>query len=289
MNRYRYRYIAPASLNEALEALQQPGSTALAGGTDLTISLRNGDAKPDTVVDIKKIEELKRIELNEDHIFVGALITMAEIRRNKAIAEQLRCLYESAASFACYEIRIRATIGGNLANAAPCAQTAPNLLVMEASAVTASQKGTREFPIKKLITGVYRTNLEPGELITGIKIPKPHPTAKTGSFRIARMKGMDLPSVSGAMLVQYPEDDEKREVRFALGSVAATPIRLSDVEEKLSRKPLTRELLEQAKEIVREQLNPRKTSLRASPEYKKHITGVHLESLLKRLTGIKFD
>jgi carbon-monoxide dehydrogenase medium subunit len=277
-----FRYHRAADLEEAYNLLREPDCRILAGGTDLIVELRSG-RRAHTIVDIKACRDISGIERREDEIWIGALTTVNEILDSRLLAEHYPMFVDAAADFACHEIRNRATIGGNLANAAPCAQLAPPVLVAEAILEIGSAGGFRQIVASEFFKGVGQTDLQPGEILLGLRLPLPDEPQVCAAARLSRTRGMDLPSANIAVLVRHPHDDARREVRIAVGSVAPTPLRLPRAEEILSGQPITAARVAEARRAISEAIHPRASSLRAAPYTKRVILGELLESLLERL------
>lgn len=281
-----FAYHAPTTVRAAAELLQQTaGSALLAGGTDLLVSLRGGKVKPAAVIDLKKIRGLDGIKKTERGLEIGALMTMHALARAPELAGAYRMLADAAAMMGCYEIRHRATLGGNVVNASPGAESLCPLTVLEAQVVVNGPNWDRMVPLAAFVKGVNRVELKPGELLTKLVLPD-HPAGTVGVYqRRQRVKGMDLASVNCAILVINPATPATRQVRVALGTVAPTPYRSAKAEALLSGKPLTTEIIRAAAEIIRSEVSPRATSLRATPEYKKLMIAVFLERGLRQLLG----
>jgi CO/xanthine dehydrogenase FAD-binding subunit len=281
--KHGFTYQAVHSLDEALKCLGGSGCLPYAGGTDVLVGVRDGSLQPEKLIDIKPIPELRVIRWEDHHVRVGACVTINELGRSEVLAEHFTALAHAARKFGCFEIRHRATIGGNIANAAPCAQTAPPLAVLEAVVELRTNQGIRLVPFTEFITGVGKTILQPGELITAFLLPK-QPAGTVGTaLRVARVDGMDLPSVNLAVLVIDPRRPEARKVRFCLGSVATKPTRFPDLEERLSHRSLTSDLIVQVAADVADRISPRAGSLRASPFFKKTMAGLLLGKALAGL------
>lgn len=282
MNRV-FDYVACRSLAQAVDLLNQPGAIPFAGGTDILVAIREGKLRPKLLVDLKAIPELSDIRWADGMLRIGACTNINTLQTNNDIACHFPVLATAGLRFACYELRNRATIGGNIANAAPCAQTAPPLVVLDALVEVLSRAGRRLVPIQEFITGVSSTVLNPGELITALLLPAQPDDSSGIAVRAARVDGMDLASVHLAVQIRHLLDDANREVRFCFGSVTALPARYPDLEEVLSRTFLTRELIQTVSKAVAARIAPRKSSLRASPFYKKAIVGVLLAEALAKL------
>ena len=280
-----FDYYRPRTLPEAVSLLSQTGTAALAGGTDLLVNIRSGKESPRVVVDLKDLPELRGVSLEGDRVWVGALTTMDELANAAVLGGPLGVLAEAASVVGCYEIRRRATIGGNICNASPGADTAPALLVLEAEAVTRGPSWARTVPLTEFYRGPGRTALEPGEILRGFSIPRPPDGSRGTYLRRTRVRGMDLAGIGLAALAVPGEGRRNREVRLALGAVTPTPWRARGAESLLKEQMADTSLLARVKEVLSRDISPRATSLRASPEYKREMAGVLLEMALARLLG----
>jgi CO/xanthine dehydrogenase FAD-binding subunit len=279
-----FDYYRPQDLAETLSLLgERPGVSILAGGTDLLVKMRRGDLRPSSVVDIKKLKECRGIGREGDYLSVGALTTFNELLRSKLVQKHFPLLVDAARVMGCYEIRERATIGGNVANASPGAESGSPLAVLDAQVDIEGPRGSRRMPIGQFWLGVGQTDLAPGELLTRILIPYLPADSRSTYLRRSRVQGMDLASVNVAVVVIHPQTPESREVRVAMGAVAPTPMRARDVEELLGGRQITPQLRARMREEITVGLAPRATSLRASPDYKKEMVGILTEMALEGL------
>ncbi|MCL4514510.1 MAG: xanthine dehydrogenase family protein subunit M [Firmicutes bacterium] len=283
-----FDYYRPRTLSEAIKLLSETGAAALAGGTDLLVNIRSGKESPQVVVDLKDLPELHGIHLEGDKVWLGALTTMGEIVNAAAFRGPLGILSEAASVVGCCEIRRRATVGGNICNASPGADTAPALLALEAEAAIRGPGGARSMPLPAFYLGPGRTALGPGEILSGFFIPRPPEGSRGTYLRRTRVKGMDLAGIGLAALVIPGHGKRNHEVRLALGAVAPTPVRAREAEILLQDQVVDALSLTRAKEVLRRSISPRATSLRASPEYKREMAGVLLEMALSKLLGEEY-
>lgn len=272
-----FEYVKPHNLTEAFDYLEKENATVLSGGTDVIVNLKSGKINPFVIVDIKELNELKGIKTNEDGVFVGALTTIDEIK-NSPLLSDYRALREGAAVLGCLEIRYRATIGGNICNGSPSADTVPGLLVYDAKVEIISKNGSRIMSLENFLNGPGKVNLKKGELLKGIILPYPEKKSSSRYYRISRVKGMDLSSVSVAVYLNELDSTVFSDVRIALGAVQKTVVRMRKAENFLKGKQVTSQNIDNAMEIILSEINPRSGSLRASPYYKKKM----VEYLIKK-------
>jgi len=272
-----FEYFAPPSLNEALSLLDNARQKAkvLAGGTDLIAQMRTGFIQPAVIIDVKSIPELNRLEWSRDMtLHIGAAVPISRVVDFSFFQERFGILYQSCSLIGSTRIRNRATIGGNVCNAAPSADSAPALLCLGARAVVAQQKGTRVVPMGDIFRGPGKTSLAANELLVELQIPN-SPAHSAGCYiRHTPREEMDIAVVSvAAFLVFASRDKTCQEARIALGAVAPTPIRVPTAEALLARKSLTKELITQVAEKVAELSSPI-SDIRSSAEYRRELVKV---------------
>lgn len=277
-------YIKPKTLTEAFSLLEKEGSVALAGGTDVVVNLREEKLHPQLIVDLKGLEELKGIKEIPEGIWIGALMPVQKAVEHP-LAAPYTALVEGAGSIGCKEIRYRATIGGNICNGSPSADSVPGLLLYDAQAVIASKDGERTVSLESILLGPGKVDIRKSEILKGVILPKVREGSKSKYFRRTRVKGMDLSGVSVAVYAENLGIEGKSDIRIALGAVMPTVARGRKGEAVLSGRKLTDELLEEAVNEILKDVNPRKGSLRAEPEYKKKMVGVLIKKAIDEIQG----
>lgn len=224
-----FEYFRPTTLKEASELLVRFGESAhiLNGGTDLIVRMRDGLTLPEAVIDLKGIEALFRIREDQDSVTVGAAVNLNRVGGDETIGKYFPYLAEAANSVGSKQVRNRATCVGNLCNASPLADTATPLMVLEAVLEVFGPEGEREIPIGEFFVFVRKTALKPGEIVTGVRIPK---TKGQGVFtKLARRKEVDLSTVCMTLLKVTDG------WRLSYGAVAPTPVRLPETEALLNQ------------------------------------------------------
>jgi len=255
-----FAYKRPETLSEALALLDEYGSDArvLAGGTDLIIRLRDRTLTPTVVVDVKRIPEMApSISRSDSVLRFSAGTTMTDVFEHPIVRQSFPALMEAAAIIGSVQIRNRATLVGNQCNASPAADTAPALLVYDASLVIAGAAGERRLALDHFFVRSGVTTLEPGELVVAIELPMPSEPTGSAFMRRTRRRGHDLASVT--LAVQVGRDGS---TRLAFGSVGPRPLVFSS---ERSEPPLATWL---------ETARPSPTSMRASPEYRNAMLAV---------------
>jgi len=253
-------YVAPASLDEALEAMADGAATCVAGGTDLWVQKDEpGRAVGKRLVNIKNVPELRGIEQKSGRIRLGALATMTQVLENADLAKNVPLLRAAADKFASVQIRNAATVGGNIANASPAADFVVPLLCLDAEVSLASKKAgkveTRTVPIDEVFTGPGKTVIAPEELITGVEFAVPGKNFYGGFAKTGPRPALEIALVSLGFAA-YVEGGTLRDVRLALGAVAPTPLRARKTEAALEGKTIDDALIDTAAEALDAEIAP---------------------------------
>lgn len=275
-----YGYHRPLTLEEAFGiAAEIPGARYVAGGTDLLVQLKNGRPAPPALISLRGVSELGGVE-SADRVRIGAAVPLSDVQVHPAVTERFPALVGSIALLGSRQIRNVATMGGNLCNASPAADTAPPLLVYGASVELRDADGSREVPMEEFLLGPGETTLRPGEILSAILIEHPAAGARSVFLRKGRVT-MDLP-IANVAAVGEREGTTHTRVRIAAGAVAPVPLRLSRTEEIVQGSELGADVITLAAEMAREEVSPI-TDLRATQEYRRHLTGVLVGRALTHL------
>lgn len=266
----------PTSLQEASRLLKEngPGGRFLAGGTDLVIAMKEKGLVARYIVDLKRIPGLTGIRENTDgRITIGALTTMREIETSPLLRRKYPFLAQSAAEVGSIQIRHRATIGGNMANATPSADVAPSLIALNATAKIVGADGERTVALEKFFRGPGQSVMTADEILTEITIPKT-PSRLVGEYiKFSPREMMDLAYVGVAVAYACGGSERRCEgVRIVLGAVAPTPIRARAAEAAVEGQVLTEALAEKAGEIAAEESKPI-SDVRSSADYRRAMVG----------------
>ena len=276
-----FTHLRPATLAEAVAFFEQAQGEAvyLAGGTDLLVKYRHGTISPGTVISLRSIPGLDNIVEEEDRVLVGAGASLRELEKSPLIAARFPILTDALSHMASVQIRNTATMGGNIANAAPSADTAPPLLALGSSAMLSGTGGEREVPLKEFFTAPGRTIMEPGEILTGFVLPKPKGPAGGGYAKVSRRKAMDLALLGVAVQIEFEEDRETcRKARIALGVAGPTPRRAPEAEESLAGRVIDPENLKEACNLAANESACR-TSLRGEAWYRREMIRVQVRRM----------
>ena len=269
-----FDYATPASVGEAVELLKShPGGRLLAGGTDLIVQLRAGRKETDLVVDVKRIPELKAIEYDPARgLSIGAAVPCYKIYRDPAVARAYPALVELASLIGGTQIQGRASLGGNLCNAAPSADSIPLLIAMRATCRIHGPGGAREIAVEDFCTAPGRTVLQPGELLVSLHLPPPPPHSGARYLRFIPRNEMDI-AVAGAGVEVVLDDGKFRSARVALAAVAPTPLFVREAGDALAGQPVNETSIARAAEIARASAKPI-TDMRGTADYRRHLCGV---------------
>lgn len=251
----RVKYYRPKTLTEAVKLLTEiEGSKVIAGGTDLLVDMKTSRVEVGALVDINSLDELKGIEDAGNVIRIGAATKIQELLESRVISDNLPLLKAAAEAMGSWQIRNMATIGGNLCNASPAADTAPPLLAYDADLLIFSQQDTRVVPATKFFTGYRRTALKSGEILKEILIEKSGWTGWS-YIKLGRRSGFTLSVVAVAVLAKV-SGEVIEDARIALNSVAPVPIRAYKAEEVLKGKKVSSTLVEDAARTVADEVSP---------------------------------
>ena len=226
-------YQTPTSAGEAAGYLSQEGAYALAGGTDLLVKLRAGMVAPRVVVDLKGLPQLRGIDSDERGWRIGAATSCAEIGAHAGFAGDWPGVVESLQLIGSTQIQGRATLGGNLCNASPAADSVPALIAAGALCEVAGINGQREVPVEQIIIGPGQNSLERGEIVLGFRLAKPAARVSDAYLRFIPRTEMDIAVVGAGVALALDEKGVCTHARVALGAVAPTPLLVSDAAKAL--------------------------------------------------------
>lgn len=277
-----FDYIRAATVEQA-SALLVNGkrSHLLMGGTDVFVQMRNGDISPALLVDVKHLSGMRAIKGNRKKgLMIGAAVTLNALAGHPEVIEGFPLLAEAAATVGSYQLRSRATMGGNLCNASPAADTAPAALVLEAVLIARDSSGERRIPAQEFFIGPGQNALRDGELLTGIEIP-PVPKGAVGRYiKHGRNAEGDL-AIVGVAVLGFLDRASKSGFRFrmALSSVAPTPIRVPSAEEILAGEMISDAAIHAAAQAARRAARPI-DDVRATADYRAAMVEVHARRAL---------
>lgn len=267
-------YERPETIDDAVAAMAAGDARALAGGTDLIPQLREGRRQAGRIVDLKRIPELTAIAVLPDGgISIGAAATVSAVARHAGVAAAYPAVAQSAQLIGGVQIQNRASLGGNICNAAPSADAVPALVCHEARAQIAGRNGRREVAVETLFQGPGRTKLEPGEVLVSILLPPPPPRAAAKYLRFTPRREMDIAVAGAGVWISLDGDGAIAAARIVLASVAPTPIRAPSAEKGLIGERPTRALLEEASRLAAADTRPI-SDTRGSADYRRSLIAV---------------
>ncbi|MDA0823630.1 MAG: xanthine dehydrogenase family protein subunit M [Proteobacteria bacterium] len=220
------QFTAPTSVKAAVRCLAEGGKNpkVLAGGTDLLVQLRAGRVKPSTIVDIKKIPELKQIKAEKGGFRIGAAVAGAELSAHPGVKKAWPGLVEGFDLIGSTQIQGRASLGGNLCNGSPAADSVPALIAAGATCKIAGPKGTREANVETIVIGPGKTSLKKGEFIVSFFLPKRPRRSGDAYLRLIPRTEMDIAVVGAGVSLSIDSKGVCTDARVSLGAVAPTPL-----------------------------------------------------------------
>jgi carbon-monoxide dehydrogenase medium subunit len=274
----------PRHLFEAYERLATGLTRPIAGGTDVMVAITGELGEiPERMLDLSRIDALRGISLEEGSLVLGARTTYTEIRRSALCREHLPALVEAAATIGAAQIQNRGTLGGNIANASPAGDTLPILLAADAVILVGGQRGEREVSAADFFVSYRKTALAPDELILHVRFPLP----RGRELRFRKVGTRRAQAISKVVMALAWEDFGSTgwtNVRVALGSVAATPIRAHATEAVLEGAHPTPEVADRAAETLASELQPI-DDVRSTAEYRRTVSARILHRLLRDAGG----
>lgn len=267
-----FDYFTPKSTQEAISLLSKYGSDAkiIAGGTDLIVQMKLEKVSPVYLINILHIPELNHIEKGND-LRIGAAAKLKDVREFCSNNKEYIALFEAVSVLGKAQVWNMGTIGGNLCNASPSADTAPALLVYKARAKLLSEKGERILDLEEFFKGVNTTAMAPDEIMTEIQIDALSEATGSAFIKVARV-GADISKVTCAVAVER-DGEACVSCRIALGAVAPVPMRAHETERILSGNTIDASLVKEAGHMVAEEINPI-DDVRSTAKYRKGIADV---------------
>jgi carbon-monoxide dehydrogenase medium subunit len=272
-----FDYAAAQSVEEAVSLLAKHGDQArpLAGGTDIIVAVREGRRQVAMLVDVKGIPELNQLSYNATQgLTLGAAVPCYRIYEHQEIAATYPGLIDAVSLVGGTAIQGRASVGGNLCNASPAADTTPALIAHGAVCLIAGPNGRREMPVEQFCTGPGRTALQPGEFLVALRMPAPPPRFGAQYLRFIPRNEMDIAVVGvGASVVLNQDQSAFVSGRIALGAVAPTPLLVETAAAALAGQAVSDETIQQAAEAAQAAARPI-DDMRGTAPYRRHLVGV---------------
>jgi len=283
-----FEYLEPTTVAEACSLLKQYAGEAkvFAGGTHLTILMKQGLFEPKALVNVKNIQELKGVRYDStEGLIIGALTTHRELETSPLVKEKFPVLSQAEREVANIRVRNMGTVGGNLASGEPLTDLSQIFIALDGKARIVGPSGGRTIAVEDLFLDFYTTSLADDEILTHVVLPPCRPRSGIEYIRFSSSSVVDKPSVGVAVQLTLEErKDSIENARIVLGCVGATPVRARKAEALLVAKKLTAELAEQAGSTASQECTPT-SDLRGSEQYKRAI----VRTLVQRATGKAYE
>jgi CO/xanthine dehydrogenase FAD-binding subunit len=279
------QYFAPQKIEEALEILARYGKEIkiIAGGTDLLIQYYDRLYEISNWLDLKNLKELKVIEVNKNHMIIGAMVNHAQLEKSEDIKKHFPILSQAAADIGSPQIRNRGTIGGNIVNASPAGDLLAPLIAYGAQFKLQSNQGEKIVPAEEFFIGPKKTILEPAQLLTRIILPLPSEKTYGCWIKIGKRKALIIATITLALVVEMAEDNKTvKDVRTCLGSVAPTPIEIKKIRKKMVEKNFNQLDFTELGQIVEDKISPI-DDIRGTREYRKDVAKNIMINALKEI------
>jgi CO/xanthine dehydrogenase FAD-binding subunit len=269
-----FAYARPATIDDAVAAMRADGARALAGGTDLIPQMREGRRQVACIVDLKRIPELTSISPRADGgLELGAAASASVVARHPVVAAAYPAVARSARLIGSLQVQNRATLGGNICNAAPSADAVPALICHQARMRLAGPHGSRDELLETFVRGPGKTSLAPGEFLVSIVLPPATPRSAATYLRFTPRREMDIAIAGAAAWVRLDGQGSIADARLALASVGPTPLRAASAEQHLIGKSPTSALFESAGRLAAGAARPI-SDTRGSADYRRSLVAV---------------
>ena len=281
-----FQFVRPRDLAELLRIKAELREKALIldGGTNLLIYIKDGIIREGTIVDVTRLPELRGVHRENGTVEIGAAETMTDLLNSGVLRESIPFIPECLRDFGNLLVRNTSTIGGNIADASPIADSAPPLMVLDAEIIAASSAGTRAIPIDEFFVKPQKTMLKPDEVLVKFRIPVPE--AGRGKFiKLGLRRGTSC-SVTSVAVWLVKDKKTIQDVRIALGGVAPRPLRAKATEKAFTGAPLDEQTIDRVAEGVKKEISPI-TDVRGSAEYRREVSVRLLARAVKICAGME--
>lgn len=281
-----FEFIRPQDLSELLRIKKDLRKKALIldGGTNLLIYIKDGVIREGTIVDVTRLPELKGIRRVNGSVEIGAAETMTDLMNSPVLQESIPFIPEFLRDFGNLLVRNTSTIGGNIADASPIADSAPPLLVLGAEVVAANSEGERVIPLDEFFVKPQETTLEADEVLLRFRVPVPK--AGRGNFiKLGLRRGTSC-SVASVAVWLVADGGSVQDIRIALGGVAPKPIRVKKTERDFTGKKLDEQTINRIAKGVKEEIKPI-TDVRGSADYRQEVSARLLARVVKVCAGLE--
>ena len=270
-------YEVPTTVGEAVSLMASKGdrAKAIAGGTDILVMLRGRRRSADVLVDVKEIPELNEVSYDpQNGLVLGAAVPCYRVYQNQEVASAYPGLIDAASLIGGIQIQGRASIGGNLCNAAPSGDSIPPVIVLGGVCNVAGPDGTRQIPVEEFCTAPGQNALKTGEILVSVSLPAPQANSGAKYLRFIPRNEMDIAVAGvGSSVVLDDAGQNFVSARIALASVAPTPVLARDAGESLAGKPVSEEAIQEASEKAQAAASPI-SDMRGTVRQRTHLVGV---------------
>jgi carbon-monoxide dehydrogenase medium subunit len=280
-----FDYLRPETISELKKDLSSPGARILAGGTDIVPKMRDGQFSAEVLVDPSRVSSLRFIEDHGNKIILGSLTTHQELAESTVLRNINPALARAAETIGCVQTRNRGTLGGNIANASPAADTIPPLLIYDAELLLQYQDGERVITLDDFIIGPGETQLKSGEFINNISFSTLTGLWGSAFLKVGKRSGMSISVVNGAAAILLDEDGLIKDVRIALGAVGPKVIRCRKTEQSLLGSEPSATLFKEVMTSCREEIKPI-SDIRSNEKYRLLASGVIARRVLEEAVGL---
>jgi CO/xanthine dehydrogenase FAD-binding subunit len=278
-----YRLVSPATLHDALDVLAADNGVwrPFAGGTDLMVLLEAGKLPHKNYLNIWNLKELRGIEITDQHVTLGGLTTYSEVQQEKILQKEFPMLCQAASETGGLAIQNRGTLGGNIVNGSPAADSPPALLAYDAELELVSLKGARWVPYHQFHTGYKQMLITPDELLACIRLPRAAEKLQHYYRKVGTRKAQAISKVCFAGTAQV-RDRRIKDLRIALGSVAPVPLRCVKTEEALRGSEINQTSIDRARAVLAAEIVPI-DDIRSTSNYRHRVSLNLLEDFLQQL------
>ncbi|MBS3765520.1 xanthine dehydrogenase family protein subunit M [Candidatus Bipolaricaulota bacterium] len=273
-----FELIVPEDKDELFTLMAEGDYHLLAGGTDLFVKIEKDMVSPERVIDLTKVIEGPKLEDESDTVRISATATHGDLANSSLIKKEFPLLAESAEAVGGVQLRNMATVGGNICNASPSADTLIALYALDARLKLESRDGSRTLPIDEFIRGPGQTDLNQGEFLKAITIPKLSGEYRHYFNKVGRRNALDI-SVCSMGFALRETDGRIEDIRIAYGAVAPVIVRPNSVEKYLRGKRPNREVITEARELLDEEITPI-SDIRGSADYRRKVALRNLEAII---------
>ena len=281
---YSNEYIAPKNVGEALEVLERhPNAKIIAGGTDLLVQMRHRMIEPELIVDVGRLP-FDSILVDHETVTIGSGVSHAQIGNSDSLQEHFPILVQASQLVGGPSIRNRSTLGGNLMNASPAADTIPPLLAYDAEVVIAGKNGSRTLPLSQFYTGYRQTKLAAGEILEAVQLPIPSASTTAHFIKHGNRRSLYIAVLNVAVRISLSASGVVENARIALGCVGPTVFLAKTAEAQLQGKLIGEQTILAAAQCAEEESTPI-SDLRASGDYRSNIVAVLVRRALTEAAG----